>query len=155
MNKLKQKFTSYLKGQGFAATVLVAILIASVVFVNIIVYTISTVVPLYIHWDEKDDFTISSSNDALFKEYIDSGKEVTVTFCSYEDVVSSHDTGKYVLETAKKFAEKYPSLIKLRFINAVTKLDSDGKSVASDLETYLNDGENIINETTNIYYPCL
>lgn len=151
MNNFKQKLTAYLKGRDFPATVLTAIIIAAVVFVNIIIYTLSTVFPLYLYSPTQDDFSISSSSEALFEKYIELGERVTVTFCSYEDQVNSHDTGKFVLETAKEFASKYPEFITLRFVNAITKLDSEGKSAAADLEAYGKDGENNINDTSVVF----
>lgn len=151
MNKFKQKFTSYLKGQGFSATVLVAIIIAAVVLVNVIIYTVTAVIPRQNGAGGSDDFTISDSSDALFEPYIASGERVTLTFCSYEDVVSTHTTGSSVLKTAREFEKNYPGFVTLRFVNAVTKLDSDGKSVAEELEIYKNEGKNIIDETTVIF----
>ena len=74
MNNFKQKFTSYLKGQDFSATVLTAIVIAAVVFVNILIYTLSTVFPLYLYSPEEDDLSISSSSEALFEKYIELGE---------------------------------------------------------------------------------
>lgn len=151
MNNFKQKLTAYLKGRDFPATVLTAIIIAAVVFVNVIIYTLSTVFPLYLHSPEEDDFSISSSSEALFEKYIELGERVTVTFCSYEDQVNSHDTGKFVLKTAKEFASKYPEFITLRFVNAITKLDSEGKSAAEELEIYGDEGNNNLNDTSVVF----
>ena len=151
MNKFKQKFTSYLKGRDFPATVLTAIVIAAVVFVNILIYTLSTVFPLYLHSPEEDDFSISSSSEALFQKYIELGEKITITFCSYEDVVDAHDTGTFVLKTAKEFASKYPEFITLRFVNAITKLDSEGKSAAAELEIYADGGKNNLNSTSVVF----
>ena len=151
MNKLKQWFTSYLKGRKLSSDLLVAIVICAVVFVNIIVYTLSGVFPLYLYSPEEEDLSISSASDALFDSYIKDGRSVTVTFCSYEDVVSNHSTGSFVYRTAKEFEKRYPSLIKLRFVNEITKLDSEGKSVAEELEIYSDGGKNAISDTSVIF----
>ena len=151
MNKLKQRFTSYLKGRKLSSDILVALVLALVVFVNIIVYTLSGVFPLYLYSPETEDLSISSASDVLFDSYIKDGRSVTVTFCSYEDVVANHDTGSFVYRTAKEFEKRYPEFINIRFINAVTKLDSEGKSVAEELEIYQNEGKNPINDTTVIF----
>lgn len=151
MKNTKQKLTAYFKSLNFSSTVLVAAVIALVVFVNIIIYTLSTVVPLGIQFSEEEDLTISDVGDYLFDNAIFSGKKVTVTFCSYEDVVSKHDTGEMVYMTAKQFAEKYPELIELEFINVITKLDSNGKSVAEKLEVYEND-ENVVIDSTSVIF---
>ena len=151
MNKLKQRFTSYLKGRKLPGDILIALVIALVVFVNIIVYTLSGAFPLYLYSPVEEDFSISDASDVLFEGYIRDGRSVTVTFCSYEDVVANHDTGSFVYRTAKEFEKKYPEFIKLRFINAITKLDSEGKSVADELEIYQNEGKNPINDTSVIF----
>ena len=151
MNNIKQRLTSYFKGRNFPSAVLTAIFVAVVVFINIIIYTLSGVLPLYLYSPVEDDMSISSASDALFEKHIRAGREVTITFCSYEDVVSSHDTGRFVLETAREFEKRYEGFIKLRFVNAITKLDSEGKSVAEELMIYQNGGSNAISETSVIF----
>ena len=151
MNKFKQKFTYYLHSRNFPSHILVCGVIALVVVVNMIIYALSGVLPLYIYSPVEDDLSVSDACDALFDGYIDSGEVVTVTFCSYEDAVESHSTGKFVLETARGFAEKYPEFIKLRFVNALTLLDSNGVSVADELAIYSDGGKNLINDTSVIF----
>lgn len=151
MNKFKQKFTSYLAGRNFASSVLVAIVIASVVFVNMIIYALASVYPLYLYSPVTEDFSISAANDAIFQKSVFQGKTVTVTFCSYEDEVKNHDTGKFVYKTAKEFEKRYPDFVKLRYINVITKLDSDGNSVAEELAVYEKDKGVIMNKTSVIF----
>lgn len=151
MNKIKQMFTGFIKGRGLPSVALTAIVIALVVFVNVIIYALSSVFPLYIHFEEEEDFSISGATDVLFDDAIKGGREVTVTFCSYEDAVSSHNTGSFVYDTAKQFAERYPNFIKLRYINIFTKLDSDGNSVAEELALYEAKEDISINNTTVIF----
>ena len=151
MNKFKQKFTYYLHSRNFPSHILVCGVIALVVVVNMIIYALSGVLPLYIYSPTEDDLSVSDACDALFEGYIGSGEVVTVTFCSYEDAVESHSTGKFVLETARGFAEKYPGFIKLRFVNALTLLDSNGESVADELAIYSDGGNNLINDTSVIF----
>lgn len=147
------------RSRGTSSAVTTAIVISLVVFVNIIIYTLSSVFPLYLYSAEEMDFSISGATDVLFNDAINAEREVTVTFCSYEDVVESHDTGSFVLDTARQFAERYPDFIKLRFVNIYTKLDSEGNSVADELALYqsrnpiLNQqGDNVtINNTSVIF----
>lgn len=124
--KFKQKLTAYLHGRSFPSTLVTAIITLSVVLLNIIIYNIGLNYPLYYQHKEELDLSVSGASDASFNEAISKGEKVTVTFCMYEDVIANHGTGKYVLETAKSFAEKYPELIKLRFVNILTQLDEDG-----------------------------
>lgn len=151
MNNFKERLSGYLKGQNAQSMLLTAIVIAVVVFLNVIIYTLSSVFPLYLYSPIEDDLSISSASDELFESYIDDGYRVTVTFCSYEDVVSGHETGKFVYQTAKEFEKRYPSFINLRFVNAITKLDSEGNSVKEELDIYSNGGENPINDTSVIF----
>ena len=110
MNKFTQMLAKGVKSRGTSSAVTTAIVLALVVFVNIIIYTLSSVFPLYVYSPEEMDFSISEATDALFGDAINGAREVTVTFCSYEDTVESHDTGSFVLDTARQFAERYPQL---------------------------------------------
>ncbi len=139
MNNFKQKFTSFLRGRNFASGVFVAIVIAAVVFVNIICYTLTDALGLYFYSVEKPDFSISDTFEELFLEAEADGERVTVTFCMEEDDLKSHSTGSYVYETAKRFAEKYDGFISLRFVNLITMYDADGNDVSVELENYKKD----------------
>ena len=147
----KQRLDRYIKGREFPTTLLTVAVITLVVFINLVITSLSSIVPLYLYTPEEDDLSISSASDMLFKSYIDKGIKVNVTFCSYEDVVSNHATGKFVYQTAKEFEKRYPGFINLRFINAITQLDSEGKSVSDELKVYLDGGNNSINDTSVIF----
>ncbi len=137
MNKLKGKLSACLKNNDVLATALTALAVAAVVFINIIIYTLASTFGWYFTPQEKTDFSISNSGDILFADAISKGLTVDVTFCMYEEDLKSHDTGSFVYKTAKEFESKYPSFIKLNYINAITMLDSDGKPV--DLSLYQKD----------------
>ena len=151
MNKFKQTITACVKSRGAFSAAFTAVVLALVVFVNLIVYALSSVFPLYIYSPEETDFSISEATDILFYDAIKAKREVTVTFCSYEDVVANHTTGSFVYDTAKQFAERYPDFIKLRFINVFTKLDADFNSVAEELAMYEADEDVYINNTSVIF----
>ena len=152
MNKYKQKFTSYLKGREFPSNITTAMIISAVVLVNVIIYTLTSQLGLYIYKPETADLSISDASDEIFEAAINRGLHVTVTFCMYEDSLDAHTTGVYVHETAKRFAERYPTLIGLRYVNPITQLDSEGSFV--DLSVYKYDGrgnENAILESSVIF----
>ena len=138
MNNFKQKFTSYLHGRNFPSTLMTVIVVALVVFVNIIVYTLTSFFGLYIYKPEEADLSITDASDEVFESSIRKGLSVTVTFCMYEDDVRAHTTGRFVHETALKFKERYGDFINLRYVNVVTQLDSDGNYV--DLSVYRDNG---------------
>jgi len=152
MNNFKQKFTSYLRGRNFSSNVVVALVIASVVFVNIIAYTLTSFLGLYIYTPEEADFSVSDSVDPLFSDAIADGLKVTVTFCMYEEQLSAHPTGAYVYKTAKSFAEKYPDFIEIEYVNILTQLDSNGDP--ADLSVYKKDmrGNDTILSNTSVIF---
>ena len=117
------------KGIGNTMTV---VIIVAVVMLNILAYTVTNAFSLYLYSPVVDDFSISGSTDELFAEAIDIGKKVTITFCYTEDKLETHDTGSYVLRTAREFEANYPDFIELRFINLLTKMDETGKIVTLD-----------------------
>ena len=142
MGKFKQKFTTMLRGRNFASGLLVAIIIAAVVFLNIICYTLSSYFKLYFYVPEEVDFSISDTFREKFTDASERlGKRVTVTFCMDESDLKSHSTGEYVYQTAQKFAEKYPSLITLRYVNIYRMSDADGNDVSEELKTYSTDAK--------------
>ena len=149
MNKLKQGFTGFVKGRNFSSAVLTAVIICAVVFVNVIIYTLTNAFSLYIHKDEEYDFSISSSNDALFAKYIEGGRKVDVIFCSYEDKVKNNEKGSAVYSTAKYFEERYSGFINLKFVNALTQLDADGNPV--DLSQFTQREGEQLNEHSVIF----
>ena len=156
MNNFKQKFTSFLRGRNFASGLLVAIIIAAVVFVNVICYTLSSYFELYLYVPEEPDFSISDTFSEVFERASDEGgKRVTVTFCKSEDEVIADSTGSYVRETALRFKEKYPELITIRYINLITKYDCNtGEDVADELEIYKKDmkgKDNVLHNTSVIF----
>ena len=146
----------FLKGLGRQATgrrglgnaVTVTIIIA-VVMLNIFAYTVTNAFALYFYSPDVDDLSISGSTDELFANAILLGKKVTITFCYAEDKLEIHDTGSFVLKTAREFEARYPELIDLRFVSLLTKMDEDGRIV--DFDKYLEDGKNTLKQSSVIF----
>ena len=82
------------------------VIIIAVVMLNILAYTLTNAFGLYFYSPEVDDLTISGSTDELFANAMLLGKKVTVTFCYAEDKLEQHDTGSFVLNTARQFEER-------------------------------------------------
>lgn len=152
MNNFKQKFTSYLQGRNFSSNLVVALVIASVVFVNVIIYTLTSFFGLYLYTTDKLDFSIGDSSEPLFADAIEKGLDVKITFCMYEENLESHPTGAYVNETAKAFKNKYPDFIELEYVNISTQLDSEGNYV--DLSVYKKDmrGNDTVLSNTSVIF---
>jgi len=124
MNDFKEKTKAFIAGRNFSSGVLVAIIIAVVVFVNIIAYTLTEYFELYLYVQEKDDLSIGAASDDLFEDAREKGQTVSVTFCMDEKELSEHSTGKFVYETAREFKKRYPNFIKLNYVNVYTQLYS-------------------------------
>lgn len=136
MNKMLEKTKDIVSSRGFTSGLFTAMLIACIVFVNVIASLVTDAFGLYLYTPYEFDFTLSGATDPLFAEAAESGKEVKVTFCMAESDLEVNTTGAYVLETARAFAERY-NFIKLDFVNLLTKMDKDGNIV--DLSKYLKD----------------
>ena len=131
-----------------------ALIICAVIVLNLIFAALSGALGIVVRAEETVDLSISDVGDTLFADAIEDGRRVTVTFCMYEDALDAHATGKFVHMTAKKFAEKYPDFIELRYVNAATQLDSEGKLF--DFEKYKTDmrGEENTIHKSSIIFEC-
>ena len=134
LKKLGRKVTGR-KGIGNTMTV---VIIIAVVLLNVIAYTVTGAFGIYFYSPAVDDFSISGSTDELFAEAIKLGKKVTITFCYPEDKLEKHDTGSYVLRTAREYEARYAEsgFINIRFVNLLTKMDENGRIV--NLDVYCN-----------------
>ena len=136
MSKFKDKLKGALSSRNLTSGTTAALVIAVVVVLNVLIYTLTSVFGLYLYSPVSYDFSLSGATDELFGEAIEDGREVTVTFCMAESELEMHSRGAFVLRTAKRYAEKY-SFIKLRFVNLLTSMDKDGNIV--DLSHYKTD----------------
>ena len=124
-----------LKDNLFAIATSAAI-IAVVVLVNVVLYSLTAINGWYVAYAEELDLTISGNTDPLFADAIEEGRKVEIIFCMPEDELFMHDTGKDVLNTAKQFKERYPELIDLVFYNIRTMQDADGNIVSDRFEKF-------------------
>ena len=157
MNKFKQKLSAYFRGRNFTSLVLVSIVICAVVFLNMILYMLTSAFGWYLYSPEELDLSITDSSDALFAD-AESGMEVTVTFCMFESELKEHSTGSFVYKTALQFAERYPDLIKLKYANIYTRVYDDLERTPFNPDAYAKgtypDGteyDNIILPTSVIF----
>ena len=145
LKELGRKVTGR-RGIGNTMTV---IIIVALVLLNILAYTVTNAFGLYFYSPRVDDLSISGNTDDLFANAILLGKKVKITFCYAEDKLEKHDTGKFVLTTARAFEERYPELIELRFVSLLTKMDESGRIV--DFEKYLDGGKNKLKQNSVIF----
>lgn len=136
MKEFFQKLGQRLTGRKGIGGTMTAVIIVAVVMLNVLVYSLTNAFGLYLYSPPKRDFSLSGSTDELFRSAIESEKKVTITFCYTKDKLETHETGSYVLRTANQFAERYPELIELKFVNLLTKMDEAGNVI--DLKPYAN-----------------
>ena len=134
------------KGIGNTMTV---VIIVAVVLINILAYTVTSAFGLYFYSPNVDDLSISGNTDALFEKAIGMKRKVTITFCYPESKLEMHDTGSYVLETARNFKAQYPELIELKFASLITKMDEDG--VIFPFDDYIKDGKYNLKQNSVIF----
>lgn len=138
MKSIKSKIDGFLENRSLSGGTLTALLIASVLVLNVILCFLTQSFGWYLYAaDYQEDFTISEMSKELFEEAKDEGKTVTITFLMERDTLADHDTGAFVLDTVEQFKEKHGDFINLSFVNALTKLDQDGRKV--NLDKYKKD----------------
>ncbi len=96
-----------------------ALVIGVVIALNAVVYALTAVYGLYFYKDNSLDLSLSDAPTAVLSKAEADGKQVTVLFCQSVEDVKSNATGAPVYETARQMAERFPSLIRLEFVNVV------------------------------------
>ena len=157
---MKQRLIGFLGSRNFSSGVLVALIVAIAVFVNAIAYTLVSGLGLYFTFESGEPLSITDSAADTFAEAKKDGKRIDIVFCMYEDEVKNHDTGALVYKTAKLLEEKYPDFINIKYVNAITRLDSAGRPFDFEkYETQINEatGEEIKNyfTTSSVIINCI
>lgn len=135
MSNFKKKAAAFFRGEGFLGTSMTALLIGVVIAFNAIIYALTAGFGLYLYSPEVDDLSISGATDEYFEKINDHGRQVTILFCREKSAIeSSSDEVHTFHETALQFAERYPELIRLEYVNIITKRNSSGELV--DLTPY-------------------
>ena len=137
MNKFLKKAEGFVTSRGFSAGVVTALVIALVIVANVIIYTVTSLLNLSLTVPMELDYGISGVTDDMFAAAEEKGEKVTITFCMAEEDLEVHTTGKYVLATARAYADRY-SFVELRFVNLLTQMDEDGRLV-KNLSKYQKD----------------
>ena len=148
MKNFKEKFLKLFRGEKATGTLITAILIGTVIALNVIVYALTVGFGLYYTPTTQLDMSISDASDGKFLSY--EGQGVDVIFCrassNFDSETGTRDQTFYFHQTAKEFEEKYPNLINIKYINVVTKRMEPNNEIV-DLSKYQ---ENEAGETT---YP--
>ena len=161
MKKFFTNIKERLTGKSGWRTLLLSAVLATAVMLNVLLYALTSTFGLYFGGSGKGDLelvSLTGDTDSLFAEAIERKKEITITFCRSEEQLEQDDAGKFVIKTARLLRDKYPELLKLRFVNIITQLDHEsGERVdilkySVDLdgkETALNSGSVIFSSGDN------
>lgn len=152
MVDFKKKVKGAIDSDRASSGVMTALVIAVVMVVNAILFTLTEAFGWQFSYTDKYDYSLSGTTDELFAEAIEKGKKVKISFCMGEDEVSVHSTGSEVYTTVKNFAERYGDFIELDFINIITKQDENGNLVnLSKYQKDMDGNENRILKTSIIF----
>ena len=148
MNNFKEKLLKHFRGEKATGTLITALLIGAVIALNVIVYALTVGFGLYYTPAAGLDMSISDASDEKFLSY--TGEGVDVIFCrassNFDEEKGLRDQTYYFHATAKEFAEKYPNLINIKYMNVLTKkMEPDNKIV--DISKYQEDADG------NVAYP--
>ena len=127
MKKLLTTLRGAAVSRGSRSAYVTAAVIAVAIIFNVVIYSLTLLLGLFIYAPETDDLTLTGDTDAMFADAIERGKEVTITFCNTEDVLKKHDTGGFVYATALFLKEKYPDFINIKYVNIITGRDENGE----------------------------
>lgn len=139
MIDFKGRAKTVLESDRTSSGILTAMIIAVVMVVNALLYTLVQTFGWQITYIDEYDYSLSGATDELFASAIEQNKKVKISFCMAEDEVKVHSTGAEVYITAKNLAERYEGFIELDFINITTKQDQHGNLVS--LSKYQTDME--------------
>lgn len=154
MKPWMKKAKSTVESRGFSMTAITVLLLAVVMFLNALLYALDERYGLYLFSASESEIALSGAADAYFEDIKDT-RHVKITFCMPEDELADHATGTFVHHTAKQLAERFPSLIELRYVNLITKRDQNGERV--DLSLYQRDeaGEEVSLTKTSVIFESL
>lgn len=140
MSNFKGKVEEIVKTDKFSSGVVTALVIAIVMVVNALLYTVVSVFDLRFYYRAEYDYSLSGNTDELFADAIENERKVKISFCMGEEDTKLSQTVGEVYITAKNFADRYPTLVELDFINIITRR-SEKTNELVNLSKYTTDQE--------------
>lgn len=136
MNDFIKRARGFFASRGFSSGLITALVIALVIAANVVIFTLTSLLGLYIYSPVEYNYGTSGAADSVLSEANEKGDKLTVTFLMAKEDIELHNTGKFVHATALSYAERY-SFIDVKYVNLLTKMDENGKLV--DLTKYQKD----------------
>ena len=142
MTNFKNTLRSLFRKEKVTGSALTALLIGAIIALNVIVYALTVGFGLYYTPTEELDLSITDASDAKFASY--EGEKVNVIFCraseTFDDETGTQDHAFFFHKTAEEFSKRYPNLINIEYVNALTKKDEDG-NIHERFALYQKDSE--------------
>lgn len=124
---------------------LTAAVLAVILIINVLIFVLNTNLGIFYLAPPSDgEVPLSSALDAKFLDAEEKGAKVKIIFCMAEDELETSTVGSRVFDTAKKFVEKYPSLIEIEHVNVIVEKPK--------LEKYIEAGSTIRKNT--VIFEC-
>lgn len=153
MNKFLKKAKDVFVADGRFSSAMTVVLLAILIAFNGIAYALTTHFGLYFYSTDMSDMELSDAVTPLYEKMKREERKVEILFCMAEEELEVHDTGAFVLYTAKQIAEKYPEVISIEYMNILTKRDSKGQNRSAQIEEYkktLAEGE-VLRDTSVVF----
>ncbi len=141
MRSFKSTAKGILENEKASSGILTAVIIATVLAFNIVIFAIANMTTLSFTVQEKDKVVLTGNTDSLFEEAISQNKKVTIYFCfpSENDLIY-HETGAFVHKTAKEYKARYGDFIEINYLNLITrKNESNGEDISEKIQKWQTD----------------
>ena len=140
MKNINSKERELFENEKTTSGILTAVIVATVISFNIVIFVIANLFGLSFTTKEKDLIVLTGNTDSLFEDAINSGKKVTVTFCFPSPAdLENHETGSRVQKTALEFAARYGDFIEIQYVNLVTRVNNKGDDVSEKIKKWQTD----------------
>ncbi len=153
MKNIWNKAKAAIVTEGRFSPVFTAVLLAILIAFNGIVYALTNYFGLYLYSKDMSGVELSEAPDALFNKMKEQNRKVEILFCMSEEDVKQHDTGAFVHHTATQMAERYKDVVAVKYMNILTRIDSDMKNRSKQIEAYkatLGEGE-VLRDTSVVF----
>ncbi len=138
---------------GRFSPAITAVLLAILIALNGIVYALTNYFGLYLYSTDMSAVELSDAPDEIFARMKERKQKVEILFCMSEEDLKKHDTGVFVHHTAAQMAERYSDVITVKYMNILTRIDSDLQNRSEKIEKYkaaLSEGE-VLRDTSVVF----
>ena len=137
MRSFKSTAKGILDSERASSAILTAVIIATVLAFNIVIFALANIFTLSFTVQEKDKVVLTGNTDDLFAEAISQKKKVKIYFCfPSEDDLLYHETGAFVHKTAQEYKARYSEFIDIDYLNLITRVDSKGNDISEKIQKW-------------------